>query len=170
MITLKKLGPESAGMLSELSISTFVQAYNGIHSDENLNRYCQENYSELSVRDALSAETSLAVIAYSNSETAGFYLLNHQACPIPLDGRSSELKQIYVLAKHYGTGLGLTLFQSVIEYAKSNGSTWLWLCVSDVNLRAVAFYKKLEFSIIEPGPTIEVGSDRLSSSIMSLKI
>ena len=83
-----------------------------------------------------------------------------------LDGESSELKQIYILSGEYGTDLGKSLFENAIEVARSAGRKWLWLCVSDTNYRAWAFYKKLGFKSISPGPVLEVGTDQLSSTIM----
>lgn len=46
----------------------------------------------------------------------------------------------------------------------------LWLCVSDANERAQRFYQKLGFKLLSPGPTLEVGTDHLSSTILALNI
>ena len=87
-----------------------------------------------------------------------------------LDGESSELKQIYILSSEYGTGLGKFLFESASEVARNAGRKWLWLSVSDINYRAQAFYKKLDFQSIGPGSAFEVGTDQLSSTIMTCNL
>ena len=74
------------------------------------------------------------------------------------------------MSNYYGTGLGLKLFNNATEKAKAKGSKWMWLCVSDKNYRAQSFYKKLGFSISGSGPTLEVGTDMLSSSILRLEL
>ena len=111
-----------------------------------------------------------AVIAYQNNTPSGFYVIKHHACPISLTGKNTELKQIYILADFYGLGLGGKLFRSAINQAISNGSDWLWLCVSDLNERALKFYANLGFEKIGTGPELIVGQDCLASSIMSLKL
>ena len=170
MLILKNIGPESSALLSNLSRETFIQAYKDLHSEENLEQYCRENYSQELVEDNLRLVNIHSVIAFEASEPAGFYVIRHHECPVALQGKATELKQIYVLASYFGTGLGKKLFDNGVENAKANDSRWLWLCVSDTNYRAQAFYSKLGFTKIGTGPTLKVGNDELSSSILSLKL
>jgi diamine N-acetyltransferase len=170
MVTLRKIDRRDAELLSRLSIDTFVQAYEGVHSKEDLNSYCRANYSIASTETLLASRDVEAVLAIENTEPAGFYVAKHHPCPVELFGLSTELKQIYVLSSHFGGGIGGELFSHVVDAGKERGSKWLWLCVSDINYRAQAFYKKLGFSVIGRGPKLFVGNDILSSSIMALDI
>jgi ribosomal protein S18 acetylase RimI-like enzyme len=106
-------------------------------------------------------------IAKLGDLAVGFYLLKTHACPVPLDGKSTELKQIYILSDHYGKGLGKMLYEDAINTIKQNGSSHVWLCVSDINHRAKAFYNKLAFRAVGTGPVFIVGSDRLTSTVMT---
>jgi len=170
MLTLKAIDASSTELLSKLSIETFVQAYEGVHSNNNLVAYCNDNYSIDSTKLLLNQKSVESVVAFQGSEPAGFYVLKHHQCPIKLVGLSTELKQIYVLSGHLGSGLGGKLFSSAVDQAMKNRSKWLWLCVSNINDRAQAFYRKLGFTKIGIGPELIVGSDILSSSIMALDI
>lgn len=170
MITIEEVGPECSKLLAELSCSTFLKAYKDTHSRANMESYCSSHYSEQKLKQDLSRKNTVAVIAFSMSEPSGFYVLKHHTCPIVLDGQASELKQIYVMPDHYGKGLGLELFTSAVEKVRLEGSRWLWLCVSDKNHRAKAFYNKLGFSSVGKGPDLEVGADTLSSSILCLEL
>jgi ribosomal protein S18 acetylase RimI-like enzyme len=166
MFYLRRAGIESADELVNLWGETFTQAYEDMHSPENIRAYCSKNFTTEAAREVLSSGQIVCIIAYRNAQPAGYYVVKHHPCPIKLDGESSELKQIYILSGEFGTGLGKSLFESASEIARNAGRKWLWLCVSDTNYRAQAFYKKLDFTSIGPGPTLEVGTDQLSSTIM----
>lgn len=170
MLTLRSIDTDSAELLSKLSIETFTQAYEGVHSKSDLEAYCNDNYSTDSAEVLLSQKNVEAMAAFQDSAPAGFYVLKHHQCPIKLDGLCTELKQIYVLSGHFGSGLGGELLSNAIGQAMKNKSKWLWLCVSDINHRAQAFYEKLRFSKLGSGPELIVGSDTLSSSILVLNL
>ncbi len=170
MLTLRAIDASSTEILSKLSIETFGQAYEGVHSKNNLVAYCNDNYSIDSTESLLNQKDVESIVAFQDAEPAGFYVLKHHQCPIKLVGLSTELKQIYVLSGHLGSGLAGKLFSSAVDQAMRNKSKWLWLCVSNINDRAQAFYRKLGFTEIGNGPELVVGSDILSSSIMALNI
>ncbi|MBV1910459.1 MAG: GNAT family N-acetyltransferase [Kangiellaceae bacterium] len=167
---LERIDRQSANLLSELCIKTFKEAYKGVHSEEDIECYCSDNYLPSDVALLLDDETTEAVVALDQEIPAGFYLIKHMPCPVELAGPSTELKQIYVLSSHFGGGLGRQLFDSIVQSALEYGSTRLWLCVSDINYRAQAFYKKLGFSKVGIGPVLVVGKDKLPSSILALEI
>lgn len=170
MYTFKKVGVESVDTLISLWADTFIQAYQDLHSLENLRTYCAKNYSNDEAITVLSSDQYDCIIAYREATPVGYYMLNYQQCPTPLDEESAELKQIYILSSEYGQGLGSMLFQHAVDTAQKTGHTWIWLCVSNSNHRAQKFYKKLRFEPIGPGPILEVGTDQLSSTIMTLKL
>ena len=170
MYTLKKVGVESVDVLVSLWAETFTQAYDDVHSPENIRTYCAKNYSVAEANTVLSSDQCDCIIAYRENTPVGYYLLNHQPCPTSLDSESWELKQIYLLSSEYGNGLGKMLFEHAVEIAQRAGCRWLWLCVSNANHRAQKFYNKLHFKAISPGPILEVGTDPLPSTIMVLQL
>jgi ribosomal protein S18 acetylase RimI-like enzyme len=166
MFDFRIAGIESADELVHLWVETFTQAYEDMHSSEDIRAYCSKNFTTEAAMEVLSSDQIVCIIASRNAQPAGYCVVKHHQCPIDLDGESSELKQIYILSGEYGTGLGKSLFESASEVGRNAGRKWLWLCVSDLNYRAQAFYRKLDFKSIGPGPALEVGTDQLSSSIM----
>lgn len=170
MIKIDSINKEQASQLAELQVLTFKQAYSNVHSAENIAAYCNSHYtSEIAATDLSSVDT-VCCIGHVDSQACGYYLVKHQACPIALDSSSSELKQIYVLSSAYSTGLGRALYDHALTTIRSKGHDWVWLCVSDLNYRAQAFYKKLGFDKVGAGPAIEVGKDTLQSSLLALKL
>ncbi len=156
--------------LRQLWIDSFQQAYEDVHSAENIEIYCSKNFTLEAAKDTLTDETTICTLATRNDQKVGLCVVKHQNCPIEIGEDASELKQLYILASEYGTGLGKLLLQDAFEIARSVGRSWMWLCVSGLNYRAQAFYRKFGFSEIGDGPTLHVGSDRLPSLIMSLKL
>jgi ribosomal protein S18 acetylase RimI-like enzyme len=170
MIDLQTVGPESADVLVHLWRETFAQAYAAIHSAENIRAYCDRNYTPAKAIALLSEPQVRCCIALKSGQPVGYCIVNHHACPIPLEGDAAELKQIYILASEYGQGLGKVLFDQAVAIARDTHYTWLWLCVSDLNYRAQAFYRKLDFNPVGPGPILTVGTDQLPSTILARKL
>lgn len=170
MFKLETPGPESKEVLLNLWEDSFIQAYRSDHTKENLQTYCKENFTEENAIAVLEQKESRCIIATDDHRPAGFYVLKHKHCPVPLDGASCELKQIYILSDYYGKGLGKLLYEDAVASATHSQSAWLWLCVSDLNTRAQSFYNKLGFTAAGPGPKLVVGTDILSSTIMTQKL
>ena len=168
MFTLKKIDSTEAELLSKLCTETYMQAYKGVHEQHGMDSYCHNHYGISLIESLLSADDTEVVVAYQGAEPAGFYVIKHHPCPVVLTGQSTELKKIYVLSEYFGNGLGHELFNSAVNHAQNNNSKWLWLCVSDINYRAKAFYEKTGFSKVGQGPDLIIGKDTLSSSIMAL--
>ena len=166
MIEFRRAGMNDSEVLVRLWVDTYTQAYEHVHSKENIRAYCSSNYTVDAAVEILSSDKNSCIIAYRNDLPVGYYVVQHHDCPIEIEGESSELKQIYILSNEYGTGLGMSLFKKASRETRDAGKKWLWLCVSDINYRALSFYKKLGFKSIAAGPTLEVGTDRLSSTIM----
>ena len=167
---LRRVDGGFAQQLVALWARTFEDAYKGVHSDENIRAYCQANYTVEAAETLLSDPRIICAVAFSDRSALGFHLVKHHACPLPLAKDSSELKQIYLLAGAYGSGVGRALFEDAVQCVRDAGRSCVWLSVSDRNRRAQSFYRKLAFKPLAAGPVFEVGSDRLTSTIMAREI
>ena len=170
MEKLTRVGVDYADRLAALWAETFHQAYGSLHTEENIRAYCATNFTPGSAEAALADPGVVCKVAFSGSTALGYYLTRADECPLLLDGRSAELKQIYVLRSEYGSGLGTRLFDDSVQSIRDSGASWVWLMVSDLNYRAGRFYRKREFERLGVGPVIEIGTDRLPSTIMGRKI
>lgn len=163
---IHRVDEEFAGHLVELWARSFEEAYKQVHSEESIRAYCEANYTVEAAETLLSDPRVTCAVAFSGPTATGFHLVKHHACPVPLGGASSELKQIYLLAGAYGSGVGRALFDDAVRCVEDASRSWMWLSVSDRNHRARSFYRKLAFKPMGAGPVFEVGSDRLTSTIM----
>ena len=168
--TLRKVGPEFAADLDHLWARTFTEAYADEHAPEDIDAYGAQHFTEASAAAVLSNPNARCVTAIRNDKPVGFNLIHHTDAPHPLDGPASELKQIYVIADEFGAGTGHLLLDDAMAAIKAAGRDWVWLLVSDKNLRALAFYAKYDFTRIGTGETIYVGRDTLPSSILARRI
>lgn len=156
--------------LRRLWIDTFSQAYKDVHSHEDIQAYCNKHFTLQAANAVFLDVQTVCEVAQREQEAVGFFILVHKPCPVDLQGESSELKQVYVLESEYGSGLGKALVLNAMEEVAVSGKQWLWLCVSDLNVRAQTFYRKLGFVTMGKGPEIEVGRNRFSSSYLALKL
>ena len=81
MYALRKVGVESADILTRLWAGTFTQAYQDLHSPENLCTYCAKNYSNEEAISVLSSDQYACIITYREATPVGYYILNYQQCP-----------------------------------------------------------------------------------------
>jgi len=170
MLELRRAALDDVEVLVGLLRETLIQAYQDVHSAENLQAYCEENYTVAIATAALADPKTVFTVAYRDAAPVGISVIKHRACPIALPGPSSELKQLYILASEYGQGIGRSLFANVIEEMRATGHQYLWLCVSDLNHRAQGFYKRQGLEAIGAGPILQVGNDALPSTLMTLAL
>jgi ribosomal protein S18 acetylase RimI-like enzyme len=145
---------------------TFRQAYSDVHSAEDIEAYRRNNYTIEKAVAVLDSGDTACCVGLIDSEPSGYYIVKHQASSVAPELDSSELKQIYIINSAYGSGLGGALYDHALETIRSAGNRSVWLCVSDINHRAQSFYKKLGFKLAGIGPALEVGEEKLSSSIL----
>jgi len=159
-----------AANLAELQALTFREAYDDVHAAKDIEVYCSTHYTISNAVEDLTADDTSCWKGLVATEMLGYYIAKHRATPFLPDEKSSELKQIYVVRAAFGTGLGTALYEHALASMRSAGSDWVWLCVSDINARANAFYKKLGFVRIGTGPVLIVGNDELNSSILAQEL
>ena len=170
MIDIGQVDPSSAAELSKLCTITSADAYRGVNSDDDIKAYCERNYSAATIAANLSNPDVIYKVAYRECKAVGFLMIHDHDCPTPLDGKALELRQVYVLASEFGGGIGKLLLDEVVQCARHLQKDWVWLCVSDVNKRAISFYEKNGFEVFGTAPALEVGSRRLSASVMKLAL
>lgn len=167
-ISIAPFSSSQANLLQHLWVATFSAAYHDVHSAENIAAYCDTNFTLEAAQSALSDPLTLCKFAGPVTAPQGYYVLRQQSCPITDHVPAYELKQIYLMAEAYGTGIGKALFEDAVAEARAGGAKCLWLSVSDKNIRAQRFYQKLGFSVAGRGPDFHVGTDRLTSQILIL--
>ncbi len=160
--------PNDAASLSQLWRETFVDAYADVHSAEDMLSYMDRYYTEAQALDALNDHETDVLFAVKNEELFGVAIVRRSAGSYPsASPRGAELKHLYIKARAYGRAVGQRLFQAAMRAAKDRGADTLWLSVSDKNPRAQRFYQKNGFRRVDTGPTLQVGRDTLTTSVLA---
>ena len=141
-----------------------------MHSADNIERCCATNFTAAKALDVLEDKNTVCSFYNRDAEPIGLCVVVHRECPYPLAGTASELKQIYILADAYRSGVGRAMLEDAYELVRSVNGKWIWLAVADLNHRAQSFYDKAGFHGIGSGPVFEVGTDRLTSTIMAREL
>ena len=84
-------------------------------------------------------------VAEAGGEIVGFVKLGPAALPVETTKRAIELRQIYVLKEHHGSGLAKELSEWAIDEARRQGFEELYLTVYVDNHRARRFYDRYGF-------------------------
>ncbi len=170
MLEIHDAGSESAAELSALCARSFAEAYRGMIGERDIAAYCEKHYSRAAIEAALADPDVIYTLAYRDGEAVGFARIQPRACPEIPDPGGIELKQIYLLASEFGQGTGKRLLGAVFHRARKLNFNLIWLSVADSNSRARSFYRKNGFEALAAAPKLEVGSERLPATLMSIRL
>lgn len=84
-------------------------------------------------------------VAEVDREVVGYLKLGPSALPYETTAQAIELRQLYVLKPHHGTGLAAALTDWGIAEARRQGNEELYLTVYTDNHRAKRFYERYGF-------------------------
>jgi ribosomal protein S18 acetylase RimI-like enzyme len=84
-------------------------------------------------------------VAEVDGEVVGYVKLGPSALPIETDARAIELRQLYVLKEHHGSGIAVALTDWAIGQARAQGFEEIYLTVYVDNHRARRFYDRYGF-------------------------
>lgn len=87
-------------------------------------------------------------VAEIDGEIVAYVKLGPSALPIETDARAIELRQLYVLKEHHGSGIAPALADWAIDQARVQGFEELYLTVYVDNHRARRFYNRYGFEAV----------------------
>lgn len=150
MIDIKPIKPKEIGRLSELSKSTFIASHGHSAEEKDINIYIRYAYSVKKLEEELSEPNSFFHFLYYKNELAGYSKLSLNInYPKIVSSPLSKLDRIYIDEKFLDKKLGQALFDFNLEIARQNNQQGVWLYTWIENHRAINFYKKNGFEIID---------------------
>jgi GNAT superfamily N-acetyltransferase len=93
-------------------------------------------------REALSAPSGVAVMAFVDGEPAGHFAMTSGDWDEP---RAAELKSLFVRPRWFGTGLADRLHEAFVAAARERAYPWAWLSTPAGNARARRFYERRDW-------------------------
>ena len=171
-ITIRKATPDDAKLLTDLSYTTFWDAFahHPKNAPDDLEHYMRQAFSVEQIETELAEPKSLFLIAEIEGKPAGYAKLNIGTTE---DGISAaqpiELARLYSHQEYIGKGVGQNLMDACFEFARANKHDVMWLGVWEFNPRAQRFYEKNGFRAV--GRHIfQLGSDPQTDLLMQLNL
>ncbi len=141
---------KDAAIITRLAQDTFWESHGHSASEEEIDHYVQHHLNEQAIKKELQDPENQYFLIFDSNVPVGFmkfrFDMEYKAIS---EKHICKLDRIYVLKSHLGKKLGLAMMKRAIELAKEHGQRGMWLYTWIENLRAVAFYEKQGFKIID---------------------
>ncbi len=170
MVVVREACLHDAQSLVELARQTFEDSFALDNTSENMASYLNEAFSLQKIESGIKEPGSRYFVAEVDQSFAGYARVRtSDEVKDKLPESSLELQRIYVAREFQGLKIGASLMLACINYARSQGYSWLWLGVWENNMKAQNFYKALGF--IKFGEHIfQMGTDPQTDWLMKKKI
>ncbi len=166
---LREVQKEELGLLRQMSISTFTDAFGHLNSKENMSLYLSEKMSAEHIKEEFDRPGSTFYFAMINQQIVGYMKLNTgEAQNEPLEN-AMEVERIYVLKQHQGKRIGGIMLEHAISLARQEGIQVFWLGVWDQNVRAIAFYERMGLKVFDTH-SFMLGTDRQTDKLMKMEL
>lgn len=166
MITVRKGAAADAAGLAELAAATFRDAFATANAPDDLALHLARSYGVAQQGAELADPGILTLIAFEGEAMAGYaQLCRSEPPPSVATTGAMELWRFYVSQSWHGRGVAQALMQAVVDAARAQGATSLWLGVWERNPRAQAFYRKAGFADVG-SKVFVVGTDAQTDRVM----
>ena len=167
---IRKINIDDLEALRNLSIQTFMETFEEVNTEEDMQKYLDENLSIEKLKTELEYVNSEFYFVENNGEILGYLKLNFKdAQTEKLEENHFEIERIYVLKAFLGQKIGQILFDNAIEIGREKNLEYVWLGVWEENHRAIRFYGKNGFEIIGKHDFV-LGEDVQTDLLMKMKI
>ena len=145
---IRKININDLETLRNISIQTFRETFDEVNTEEDMQKYLDENLSVEKLNSELDNTNSEFYFLENNGDILGYLKLNFKdAQTEKLEENHFEIERIYILKAFLGQKLGQILFDEAIEIGKEKNLEYVWLGVWEENHRALKFYNKNGFEI-----------------------
>jgi diamine N-acetyltransferase len=134
--------------LRQVAYETYDQTFRPLNTTRTIEKYLEEAFNREKLLEELSNPKSNFFFLYADEELSGYLKVNEAPAQSDLnDPDSLELERIYVRKESQGKGLGKVLITYAIQIAGERAKQYVWLGVWERNINAIAFYKKMGFTV-----------------------
>ena len=140
---------EDLPTIQRLLLETWLDAYSPFIPHEDVSSYLHNQYSQEKLAGLFADANVTGLVAEVDGALAGYAKL--------YDARAEQrfyLHQLYILPAKQGLGLGHRLMACAEQRAVELGADRIWLGVMVKNARAVAWYKKMAYAVVQTAPFV----------------
>ena len=135
--------------IQRLLLDTWLDAYGSFIPREDLTGYLHAQYSQPKLEALFADPDVTGLVAEADGAVIGYAKLYHARAE-----QRFYVHQLYILPARQGLGLGHRLMACAEERARELGADRIWLGVMVKNAQAVAWYKKMGFTLTETSPFV----------------
>lgn len=169
-IDLRQVELSDLNQLQGIGRRAFAETFSSDNSEENMQTYLDEKFSEVNLEKELSDKDSRFYFAVLDERVVGYLKINFGTSQTEIkDPRALEIERIYVLKGFHGLKVGQVLYEKAIDVARKKGLDYVWLGVWEKNERAIGFYKKNGFVEFDRH-IFRLGNDAQTDIMMKLEI
>ena len=167
---IRKLDITDLENLQKISITTFRETFEEVNSEEDMQKYLDENLSLERLKSELENLDSEFYFIENENKNLGYLKLNFEnAQTEKVEENYFEIERIYVLKAFLGQKIGQILFDKAIEIGREKNLEYVWLGVWEENHRAIKFYEKNGFKVFGKHKFV-LGKDVQTDLLMKLNI
>ena len=167
---IRKLDITDLENLQKISITTFRETFEEVNSEEDMQKYLDENLSLERLKSELENLDSEFYFIENENKNLGYLKLNFEnAQTEKVEENYFEIERIYVLKAFLGQKIGQILFDKAIEIGREKNLEYVWLGVWEENHRAIKFYEKNGFKVFGKHKFV-LGEDLQTDLLMKMKI
>lgn len=149
MVRVRFASPADNRLLADLGRQTFLDSFGADNTPENMAAYLAESFSPEKQAAELADPATVFLIAEIGEEPVGFARLREGPPKMGSVGlRPMEIVRFYSRKEWIGRGVGPTLMQACLDWARARDCDVIWLDVWEDNPRAQTFYRKWGFEVV----------------------
>jgi len=169
-LVISKATKADVAVLCKMGAEIFYETYAVYNTEENMQQYIKETYSEKAILNELNEKGTSQLIARLGNEPVGYVKISTKNICEELAGkRCFEIERLYVYGKYQGRKIGYELINACTEMALKEGYNTIWLGVWEHNAKAIGFYEKVGF--VKFGQHVfKLGEDLQNDFLMKLEI
>lgn len=169
-LKINEVGHNEIQELQRIGKLTFKETFSASNSEDDMNKYLNENFSLEKITTEFNDKNSLFYFAKEGGNILGYLKLNFGDSQTELkDHKGLEIERIYVLKEFHGKKVGQLLFEKALKIAEEKKVDYVWLGVWEENLRAINFYKKNGFEEFDKH-IFKLGNDEQTDIMMKLNL
>ena len=172
MISIRRASPDDAKLLTDLSYTTFWDAFahHPKNAPDDLAHYMRQAFTIEQIAVELADNKMIFLIAELDGKPAGYAKLIVESIEDGITAKKPiELARLYSHQEYLGKGVGQNLMDACFDMAKSRDHDVMWLGVWEYNPRAQRFYEKNGFREVGKH-TFQLGSDPQTDLLMQKEI
>ena len=147
--------------------TSFCETFAHLYSDTNLAAFLAK-FTPEAWRSEFNDARYAFRIAEVDGQAVGYVKLGPLTLPVEPEAPAIELRQLYLLKGHHGTGIAAALMDWALAEAAKRGARELYLTVYTGNHRAKRFYERYGF--VEVGPYAFMVGDQADEDIIMKKL